>query len=218
MVNRVEDYKVVYYYSDNDNCYLATIPELPGCISDGETVQEAIANVRDLAKDFIEIWEDKKEEIPKPVLGEEPAGDSITINDVAYYILERTGDITTKALQKLSYYCNAWYLGWYKKPLFADRFEAWKDGPMNRGLFNKHRYHRIAKKDIFSGTNVKELSTEQKRFVDFILRVYDDFDGDELGKLTHKEEPWVVARNGLPDGANGDTEISEEIMAKYYGQ
>lgn len=33
--------------------YLATVPDLPGCMSDGETPAEAIANVEDAAKDWL---------------------------------------------------------------------------------------------------------------------------------------------------------------------
>lgn len=41
MNNTVDRYRIVYYFSEEDGCYLATIPELPGCISDGDTIKDA---------------------------------------------------------------------------------------------------------------------------------------------------------------------------------
>jgi predicted RNase H-like HicB family nuclease len=37
-------YEIVIYWSDEDGCYLAEVPELPGCIADGASYQEALAN------------------------------------------------------------------------------------------------------------------------------------------------------------------------------
>ncbi len=44
--------------------------------------------------------------------------------DVAKYILEKTGTISTWKLQKLCYYSQAWELAWTGNPLFEEDFEA----------------------------------------------------------------------------------------------
>jgi antitoxin HicB len=46
--------------------YLATVPELPGCMSDGETPEEALRNVQDAIESWIESAKEWKQEIPKP--------------------------------------------------------------------------------------------------------------------------------------------------------
>jgi predicted RNase H-like HicB family nuclease len=46
--------------------YLATIPDLPGCMSDGETPEEALHNVQDAIESWIEAAKEWKQEIPKP--------------------------------------------------------------------------------------------------------------------------------------------------------
>jgi predicted RNase H-like HicB family nuclease len=46
--------------------YLATVPDLPGCMSDGETPEEALKNVQDAIASWIEAAKDWKQEIPKP--------------------------------------------------------------------------------------------------------------------------------------------------------
>jgi antitoxin HicB len=46
--------------------FLATVPDLPGCMSDGETPQEAITNVQDAIIAWIEAARDLGHEIPRP--------------------------------------------------------------------------------------------------------------------------------------------------------
>ena len=46
--------------------YLIEYPDLPGCMSDGETIQEAIANGRDAVRCWIEIARTHGDEIPVP--------------------------------------------------------------------------------------------------------------------------------------------------------
>ena len=46
--------------------FLATVPDLPGCMSDGETPEEALKNVQDAVVSWIEAAKEWKQEIPKP--------------------------------------------------------------------------------------------------------------------------------------------------------
>ena len=46
--------------------FLATVPDLPGCMSDGETPEEAIANVQDAILAWMEAARDLGHDIPKP--------------------------------------------------------------------------------------------------------------------------------------------------------
>ena len=46
--------------------FLATVPDLPGCMSDGETPQEAIANVQDAIAAWIEAAHDMGHQVPRP--------------------------------------------------------------------------------------------------------------------------------------------------------
>jgi len=46
------EYTVVLEPNDDEPGYTATVPALPGCISCGDTVEEALENV----KDAIELW------------------------------------------------------------------------------------------------------------------------------------------------------------------
>ncbi len=46
--------------------YLATVPDLPGCMSDGETPEEALKNVQEAIASWIAAAKEWKQEIPKP--------------------------------------------------------------------------------------------------------------------------------------------------------
>ena len=46
--------------------FVATVPDLPGCMSDGETPQEALANVEDAIRAWIEAAKDLGHEVPLP--------------------------------------------------------------------------------------------------------------------------------------------------------
>ncbi|GIK81315.1 MAG: type II toxin-antitoxin system HicB family antitoxin [Pseudorhodoplanes sp.] len=46
--------------------YLALVPDLPGCMSDGETPEEALRNVQEAIRSWIESAKEWKQDIPKP--------------------------------------------------------------------------------------------------------------------------------------------------------
>lgn len=51
---------------DGNAGWVAELPELPGCMSQGETPEEAIANVRDAMEGWLSVALDDGREIPKP--------------------------------------------------------------------------------------------------------------------------------------------------------
>jgi antitoxin HicB len=51
---------------DEGGGYLVEYPDIPGCMSDGETVEEAIANGREALRDCIEVFRETGRPIPKP--------------------------------------------------------------------------------------------------------------------------------------------------------
>ena len=61
---------------DEDGFYVAEVPELPGCISQGKTRKEVIANIKDAIKGYLTSLKKHKEPIP-PSIEEE----LVTIQD-----------------------------------------------------------------------------------------------------------------------------------------
>jgi predicted RNase H-like HicB family nuclease len=64
----VRDYKVVIeaLSEEDGGGFLATVPELPGCMSDGDTRQEALANVEDAIRTWIYCAEQMGRAVPEP--------------------------------------------------------------------------------------------------------------------------------------------------------
>ncbi|MBE9215762.1 type II toxin-antitoxin system HicB family antitoxin [Plectonema cf. radiosum LEGE 06105] len=62
-------YKIILYYSQEDEAFIAEVPELPGCAADGETYQEALQNVEIIMQEWIETAQDLGRNIPQPKRG-----------------------------------------------------------------------------------------------------------------------------------------------------
>ena len=59
-------YEVIIYWSDDDGCYIAEVPELPGCMADGETSASVLRNVEAIMAVWLETAELEGREIPVP--------------------------------------------------------------------------------------------------------------------------------------------------------
>lgn len=141
------------------------------------------------------------------------------IIDVAKYILEEKGTMSTMKLQKLCYYSQAWTLAWDEVPLFNEDFQAWANGPVCRELFDWHRgKFLISADDLPQLLGKHNLSVTERETVDKVLEFYGDKEGHWLSELTHKERPWKEARqkaNALPGDSCSEI-ITKESMADYY--
>lgn len=134
--------------------------------------------------------------------------------DVAAYILQRLGPMTTWKLQKLVYYAQAWSLVWDDDALFPEEIEAWANGPVVRDLYDVHRGHfRIGE---MPRGDPSRLDENQRDTIDRVLEFYGHRSPQWLSDLTHMEDPWREARSGVPEGARSGTIIFKEKMAEYY--
>ena len=59
-------YEVIIYWSSEDNAYVAEAPELPGCMADGKSYEEALKNIKTVIHEWIETANDLGRDIPKP--------------------------------------------------------------------------------------------------------------------------------------------------------
>jgi len=56
-------YEIIIYWSVEDSAFVVEVPELPGCMADGKTYQEAVAN----AEIIIEEWLDTARDLGRPI-------------------------------------------------------------------------------------------------------------------------------------------------------
>ena len=59
-------YEVIIYWSEEDNSYIAEVPELAGCMADGESMLAALENVHVVINEWIETAKRLGREIPQP--------------------------------------------------------------------------------------------------------------------------------------------------------
>jgi predicted RNase H-like HicB family nuclease len=59
-------YELIIYWSEADQAYLVEVPELPGCMADGDTYQEAVSNAERVIREWIETAEELGRAVPEP--------------------------------------------------------------------------------------------------------------------------------------------------------
>lgn len=140
-----------------------------------------------------------------------------SINEVASYMISNATTVTPKKLQKLCYYAEAWHNALYKQPLIDDsEFEAWVHGPVSAKLYRSYRDYGWTV--ITEPESKIELAFNKKEteLLEAVLDTYDEFSGNELEALTHKESPWINQRVGLGETESSNNIISKKDMEKYY--
>ena len=134
--------------------------------------------------------------------------------DVANYFLSLTNEdegdlISNLKLQKLMYYAQGLHLAVQDAPVFLERIEAWRHGPVVPDL-----YH--ANKQIGSGALPKPenldfsiYDPETRDILDEVYSVFGQFSAWKLANMTHEEEPWREASENCG-------EISHESLKTYF--
>jgi uncharacterized phage-associated protein len=143
------------------------------------------------------------------------SGVTVSVHDVAAYILDKLGALSTWKLQKLVYYAQAWHLVWDEEPLYLEKIQAWANGPVVYELYDAHR-GRFSVSSWPMG-NATRLSPGERESVDAVLKSYGGLTGRKLSYLTHSEDPWRDARGSLPPTARSNAEITPEALVDYYG-
>lgn len=59
-------YERIIYWSENDGKFIVEVPELPGCMADGETAEQALKNAEIIISEWLETARETGREIPQP--------------------------------------------------------------------------------------------------------------------------------------------------------
>jgi predicted RNase H-like HicB family nuclease len=65
-MNEALRYAMIIYWSADDDSFVVEIPELPGCMADGRTPEEALANAQAIAREWIETAISLGRDVPRP--------------------------------------------------------------------------------------------------------------------------------------------------------
>ena len=139
--------------------------------------------------------------------------------DIARKVIANTdvdkGDaITNLKLQKLLYYLQGYWLGFYQKPLFNEQVEAWRYGPVVPSVYET--FKRYGKEAIPVAKEGKELaleSKEQEQYFKNIYKAFSMYSASFLVSMTHNETPWATTR-----GKGRWQAIADESMIDYFSK
>lgn len=139
---------------------------------------------------------------------------NLSVIDVACYILDHFGEMTTMKLQKLVYYCQAYHLAWRDRPLFHEPIRAWTHGPVVYELFNAHRGMNTISANDLANNNASTLNDIERDVVDNVCETFHNLTGWELRNHTRKEAPW--RNNFHKEAARHNQIIPRDQMQQFY--
>lgn len=135
--------------------------------------------------------------------------------DVAAYILEECGSLSTMKLQKLAFYSQAYHLVRTGSELFPEDFQAWANGPVSPTLFARHRKRFVISRGVFGERNAP--SRDEAASIDHVLSRLGGYNGSQLSDMSHNEAPWLNARTGCAPDARCSRVIPKSVIKAFYG-
>lgn len=143
-----------------------------------------------------------------------------SVEKIALYIIESGREITNLLLQKVLYYVKAISKLFEEESIILEPCEAWKFGPVFPSVYEKYREFGRQEIEInLSKEYVDELLTENEKYItDYVLDTFGIYNAWFLKDLTHYEEPWIAARNGLEEDDASRNQMDEEIIVNYFAK
>lgn len=133
------------------------------------------------------------------------------VEDVAAFVLEQAGTMTTFKLQKLLYYAQGWSLAWDAKPLFEAKIKAYENGPVVSTLYAEHKGQRYVSR--WPSGDSAQLDESEKETIRGVLEMYGSKTPQELVTMTHDEAPW---RDAWVDKSMSAREIRIDAIRAFF--
>jgi uncharacterized phage-associated protein len=149
----------------------------------------------------------RKEDVMKPTAAEIAAA-------ILQECSKRTIAVSNLKLQKLLYYCEAWSLALNDESLFSDQIEAWVHGPVIATVFHLYKDSRWSA--IGQTKTAAAAGEEARNQISAVIDAYGKFSASDLERLTHSEDPWIHARQGLDPDVPSRNQISRDVMKAFY--
>lgn len=126
---------------------------------------------------------------------------------------EKQSPVSNLKLQKLLYYAQAWHLAIFKRPLFNDEIEAWVHGPVVPDVFRTYRDNKWAP---IPNVENAAISADLRNHLEEVWGVYGSLEAYDLERITHSEDPWLMARGGIAPDVSSHAVIKKDWMREYY--
>lgn len=153
---------------------------------------------------------------------------SVSIVDVAAYILARESTIVTLKLHKLAFYAQATHLVRHGSALFSADFHAWIVGPVCPELYRLHRGKLLIRPGELPSGNPSALTDAERALIDRVCAAMGSMTHAALSKRMYRELPWAdaYARHTSSSLAHlshvpivtTDEIITHEAMRDYYSE
>lgn len=137
--------------------------------------------------------------------------------DVACYIIERMGEVSSMKLQMLLFYCQAMSLAWDGRQLFAADFEAWQNGPMLPSVYEKLKTRFRASAKVLAG-DASVLDEDARDTVDQVLKVLGEGTAQTLSRFARSEHPWLHTWNYRDLSVPGYPIIDKSVVREHYSK
>jgi len=116
-------------------------------------------------------------------------------------------------LQKLCYYAQGFKLA-EGEQLFPEDFQAWQHGPVIPELYQKYSAYSWRAIDVALPEEIQDKGLAEK--VEDIVYAFGRYDGAALSTMTHREAPWLDARNGIPESSGSRETIKKDSLQRFF--
>lgn len=150
-------------------------------------------------------------------------------NFILDYAETKSKPLSNLSLQKLLYFCHAWYLAKYHRPLIDEAVEAWGHGPVYRSAYRCFRQaqrnpisFRATKLDFASGKTIiveECIRDSDKEFIKNIFDLYANFTARQLRELSHEEGgPWHRIWQASKNKPIPGMKIPDSLIERYFSR
>jgi uncharacterized phage-associated protein len=129
------------------------------------------------------------------------------VREVEAELLQRRPHATAWQVHKLLYLTQGFYLAWAGKPMFGEKVEAWKDGPVVPDL-----WHGLA------APSTRPLDDGELSVLNYVNSRFGWMTGPQLRDLTHREGPWCDVWGNRGSDDRGSDEITTWQMKDWFQQ
>lgn len=125
-----------------------------------------------------------------------------------------TQQYTPMQLLKLVYISHGWMLALFNRPLFKEKVEAWKYGPVIPELYECVKHYKASPVNtIESPINDTEFDVQELGVIQYVINAYGHIDGITLSQITHAPNtPWSMTYHHIDWG----NEISDNLISNHY--